>query len=482
MKRYQMWIDGAWEDADGGTWTEVVNPANEEIIAEVPLAGMEDLQRAVRAASVAQRSWRRVPAAERARYINEAANHIQSNHSALAHLIVAEQGKPLREAQSEVDGTVFLLHYAAEWARRIEGDVLPSDQRNESILIVKVPHGVVAALTPWNYPAAVPARKIGLALVTGNAVILKPHEETPLSALALGQAFEAVNLPSGLLNILTGTGEDLGASLVRHEGVQFISMTGSVEAGKHIFSGAAAHLTPVSLELGGKAPFIVFDDANIDWAVEHAIRSRFTNCGQVCICNERTYVHERIFDEFIEKYVRAAKGLRIGDPLREDTDIGPKVSRAELDKVHRMVVEAQNEGATALLGGQPLRDGEFGRGYWFPPTVLVDVRQEMAIVREEVFGPVSPVQPFADFDEAIHLANDSKYGLSAYLFTNNFHRIMRAIEDVDFGELYVNRAGPESFHAYHSGYRQSGVGGEDGKYGLDQYLLRKTIYLNYGGE
>ncbi len=481
VNRSRMFVNGEWVDAAGGEWTAVINPATEDVVAEVPRAQAEDGERALEAAAQAQRAWARLPAAARAAYILRAADYVRRESEHLARVIVAEQGKPIQQARGEVGFTAFLLSYAAEWARRIEGDILPADQAEETILIERVPHGVVLALTPWNYPSVVPARKIGLALVAGNTVVLKPHELTPLSALELARAFEQADLPSGVFNVVTGIGEEVGASMVQSPVVQYITMTGSVEAGRLIAAAAARNITPISLELGGKAPFIVLEDADLDLAVRHAVSSRFTNCGQVCTCNERTYVHTSVYDEFQARYLAAAQALAVGDPLDERTDMGPKVSKEELEKVDRMVSQARAAGASVILGGEPLRGGRYERGFWYPPTILTDLRQDMEIMQSEVFGPVSPLVRVGGFEEAVALANDSQYGLSAYLFTNDFRRIMRAVQDVDFGELYVNKSGPESFHAFHSGYRHSGIGGDDGRYGLEEYLRKKTVYLNYGG-
>lgn len=480
MERRRMFIGSEWVPAVGQEWTPVVNPATEDVVAEVPRAQAEDAERALAAAAGAQHAWARLPAPTRATHILRAATYLRSKAEELARTIVSEQGKPIAQARGEIDATIFLLSYAAEWARRIEGDILPAERADESILITRVPHGVVLALTPWNYPSVVPARKLGLALIAGNTVVLKPHELTPLSALELAQAFEHAGLPAGVLNVVTGIGEEVGAYLVRSPAVQYISMTGSVSAGQQIAAEAARNVTGVSLELGGKAPFIVMDDADLDLAVRHAVSSRFTNCGQVCTCNERTYVQANVFDAFRDRYLAAVRALRVGNPLDETTDVGPKVSREELDKVDRMVRRAQGDGATTLLGGSPLRGDGYDKGFWYAPTILTDVRHDMEVMRAEVFGPVSPLVRFEDFEEALTWANDSPYGLSAYLFTNDFRRVMGAIRDVDFGELYVNRSGPEAFYAFHSGYRQSGIGGDDGRYGLEQYLRKKTVYLSYG--
>lgn len=480
VEKSSMFINGEWVQALGGERTTVVNPANEQVVAEVPRARAKDADLALAGAADAQRNWARLSAPERAAYMLGAVEHLRADAERLARVIVAEQGKPLREARGEMAATMFLLSYAAEWARRIEGDIVPADRAEETILIERVPHGVVLALTPWNYPSVVPARKIGLALITGNTVVLKPHELTPLSALELARAFERAGLPPGVLNVVTGVGEEVGAELVRSPAVQYITMTGSVDAGQHIAASAARNITPLSLELGGKAPFIVLEDADVDLAVRHAVSSRFTNCGQVCTCNERMYVQAGVFTEFTEKYMAAVRALKVGDPLDPDTDVGPKISREELDKVDRMVRRAGTQGARILLGGEPLHGASYERGFWYPPTILADVRQDMEIMQAEVFGPVSPLVRFSEFEEAVVCANDSQYGLSAYLFTNDFRRVMRAIRDVDFGEIYVNRSGPEAFHAFHSGYRHSGIGGDDGRHGLEQYLRKKTVYLSYG--
>jgi lactaldehyde dehydrogenase/glycolaldehyde dehydrogenase len=280
--------------------------------------------------------------------------------------------------------------------------------------------------------------------------------------------------------VVTGTGETVGETLVRSPVADVISFTGSVPTGKRIASVAAENVTFVSLEMGGKAPFIVMDDCDVDAAVDTAIFSRFLNCGQICIANERTYVHRRVADQFIDKLVSKVKQIRVGNPLAEGTQIGPKVNRIELDKVQRTVNEAIAQGAQVAVGGDIVqRSGDFAKGYWYQPTVLTGVRQDMAIMHQEIFGPVVPVMPFDDFEEALAYANDSHYGLAAYLYTNDMNRIMKAVRDMEVGELYINRGPGESIHGYHTGWKQSGIGGDDGKYGLEHYLRRKTVYIKY---
>jgi len=281
-----------------------------------------------------------------------------------------------------------------------------------------------------------------------------------------------------VVNVVSGTGEGLGAALVRHPVPRLVTLTGSVRAGKEIFRLAADDLKILRLELGGKAPFIVAEDADIGAAVKAAVASRFENCGQICICNERMYIHERIADAFMEKFLRAVKALKVGDPATM-VDVGPKFSAAELEKVERMVQAATAAGAKLLAGGRRLTEGEFARGHWYEPTVLGAVDNRMAIMQDEVFGPVVPMMTVTDFDEGLRLANESRYGLSAYVFTKDLRRLMRLVRELKFGEIYVNRPGGDAVHAHHAGLRHSGIGGEDGKYGLDAYFQKKTIYVNY---
>jgi lactaldehyde dehydrogenase/glycolaldehyde dehydrogenase len=322
-------------------------------------------------------------------------------------------------------------------------------------------------------------RKIAPALIAGNSIILKPHEDTPLSALELAKLAEEAGVPAGVLNVVTGPGETVGEALVKSSIPRLISFTGSIPTGKRIMRNAAENVTMVSLEMGGKAPFIVMEDCDLDAAVKAAVFSRFFNCGQVCICNERTYLHKDIAAPFLKKFVAEVQSLKIGNPLEPGVQLGPKVNREELEKVERYVNQALGDGAQALIGGRRLTGGSFDRGYWYEPTVLVGVRQEMTIMREEIFGPVIPLMEFSSFEEGVRLANDSRYGLAAYLFTNDMNRIMRAVRDMECGELYINRGPGESIHGYHSGWKESGIGGDDGKYGLEHYLQKKTVYLRY---
>jgi lactaldehyde dehydrogenase / glycolaldehyde dehydrogenase len=468
IPRYRHFINGEWTESTVKEWIEVENPATGAVIATVPKGSADDADRALVAAAAAQPAWEALPPVERAKLLIGLSRLILENRDRLARVVVAEQGKPLTEARGEIEGTALYLTYAAEEARRITGDIIPSDNADEQVWIQRVAHGVVVGLTAWNYPA----------LLAGNTIVLKSHEGTPLSAFEIAQLSTQLDFPPGVINVVSGTGEELGAALVKHPIPRLITLTGSVRAGKEIFRSAADDLKILRLELGGKAPFIVAEDADIGAAVKAAIASRFENCGQICICNERMYVHERVADEFTEKFVRAVKALKVGDPLTM-VDVGPKFSGPELDKVERMVKAATSAGAEVLTGGSRLTEGEFARGHWFEPTVLTAVDNRMPIMQDEVFGPVIPLMTVTDFDEGLRQANESRYGLSAYVFTKDMRRLMRLVRELKFGEIYVNRPGGDAVHAHHAGLRHSGIGGEDGKYGLDAYFQKKTIYVNF---
>ncbi|MDB5506855.1 MAG: aldehyde dehydrogenase [Devosia sp.] len=456
----------------------VENPANEQIIAEVAEGTVDDAEAALDAARRAQPAWAALPPIERGRMVGALADLVRDNAEMLARIVVAEQGKPIDQARGEIGATEMFLRFAAESARRIEGDIMPSDFVNEEIWIRRVPFGVVVGLTAWNYPAALAARKLGPALVAGNSFVLKGHELTPLSGLALAALSERVGFPAGVINVVTGGGRTVGQSLVTSPHSSLITMTGSTRAGREIYAAGAPLLKVVRLELGGKAPFIVMDDADLDAAVESAMIARFTNCGQICTCNERMYLHRSIADEFLEKFVAKTKALRIGDPLTSP-DLGPKISAPEVDKIDQIVDRSIAEGAEVLLRGGALHEGDFAKGHWYAPTILVAPHNRVHAMQQEIFGPVVPVMPFDDFEEALSLANESSYGLSAYVYTQSFKRLMRLTDGLNFGEVYFNRTCGELVQGFHTGWGQSGLGGEDGKYGLDGYFRKKTTYVNW---
>ena len=480
QETYLMRIGGEWRGSSSGRTRPVLNPANGEAIAEVPEGTREDAHAALVAARDAQPAWEALTGIQRAAYLQHIATLIREHAERLAEIVVREQGKPLVEARGEIGGTAGFFDYFSSFARAPIGEIIASDNADEDIWIRNVPYGVVVGIIPWNYPAALFARKVAPALMAGNTIVIKPHEDTPLSSIELMKLVEAAGVPPGVVNVVTGAGVEVGDALVRDDITQLVTVTGSVRAGRQILEAAARNITVVSLELGGKAPFIVMDDANMDLAVRNAITARFVNCGQVCTCNERTYVHRRVFDQFLERYVAMAGKLRMGDPMRTDIDLGPKVNQAELEKIERMVARAQEQGAQIALGGKRPQGEPFRKGFWYEPTVLTNVRNEMDIMQQEIFGPISPVMRFDDFEEAIGLANDTRYGLSAYLFTNDLKRMMRAVQAINFGEVYINKIGPEQLQGFHTGYRLSGQGGDDGRHGFDHYFRKKTVYVNYG--
>ena len=474
-----MYIAGSWVTTD--ETRSVINPADESVIAEAPEAEADHAEQALEAAQRAQRDWGRKSGVERGATLRAIAEGIRAQRDELAQLVVAEQGKTITEARGEVgDAAAGFFDYYAGYERAQVGSMFAPDKTNEQLFVKSVPYGVVVGIIPWNYPAALFARKVAPAIMAGNAIVIKPHEDTPLSALALARIIEEAGLPPGIVNVVTGAGRVVGDALVRHPVTQMVTVTGSVRGGREILAAAAENIVPVSLELGGKALFIVLDDADVASAVENAVDARFWNCGQVCTCNERTYVQRGVYEEFVERFVDAASSLRMGDPMRDDVQMGPKVNEPELTKVEAFVTDAVQQGARVELGGGRPEGEEFRKGYWFEPTVLTGTRNDMDIMQREVFGPVLPIQPFDDFEEVIELANDSPYGLTAYLFTSNLHKAMRAIDDIQFGEVYINKIGPEQLQGFHTGYRLSGMGGDDGPYGYEKYLRRKTVYLHYG--
>lgn len=476
---YKMYIDGGWHSAGNGAAREVENPTNQDIIATVPMGDDSTARAALESAAEAQKSWKLLPPRKRAEHLYRLTAEIRENRERLAELLTREQGKLYKTALGEVDVTCTFIEYACEWARRIEGDIVPSDNPDEQIHIHKVPYGVTVGITAWNFPLALAARKIGPALVAGNTMVVKPTTETPLATLELAKLAQDAGLPKGVLNVVTGYGRELGDALVKNPITRLVTMTGSTYAGQQIFRSAADNMIAVRLELGGKAPFIVMEDADINGAVHAAVAARFGNCGQVCTCNERMYLHEKIYDEFMEKFLNITAALKIGDPMDADTDIGPKVNSSELTHLENLVIQAIDEGASVLLGGKKPDGPRFEKGYWYEPTILTDVRQEMNIVHEESFGPVLPVLKVSDFEQAMAYANDCDYGLSAYFWSKDLKRIMRLRDELEFGEIYVNRSLGEQHQGFHNGYKRSGTGGEDGKYGFENYLEKKTFYINY---
>ncbi|WP_394244310.1 3,6-anhydro-alpha-L-galactose dehydrogenase [Vibrio astriarenae] len=480
MKRYQMYVDGQWIDAASGKVDQVINPSTEEVVAEIQDGDQADAELVVSVAKRAQAEWKRVPARQRAELLRKFAQEIRNNREYLAELLVSEQGKLHRVALGEVDVAASFIEYACDWARQMDGDIVQSDNENEHIWIQKIPRGVVVAITAWNFPFALAGRKIGPALVAGNSIVVKPTSETPLATLELGHIAEKVGIPAGVLNIVTGGGASLGGALTGHRDTNMVTMTGSTPVGQQIIKASANNMAHVQLELGGKAPFIVMEDADLEQAAAAALHSRFDNCGQVCTCNERMYVHSSVYDEFMAIFMEKVQAIKVGNPMDPESDMGPKVNKRELDHMEELVAQALSEGAKLLHGGKRITGGEFDKGFWFEPTILGDVQQSMTIVHEEAFGPILPVIKFDTFEEVIGYANDSEYGLATMICTQNMKYVHRLTHELECGEIYVNRGHGEQHQGFHNGYKLSGTGGEDGKYGFEQYLEKKTFYVNFG--
>lgn len=458
---------------------DVLSPSTGEAIATIQNGGAADAQRALEVAEEAQKHWKRVPARKRAELLRAFCVEVQKERERLAQLITQEQGKLLTVARFEVDVFCSFIEYACDWARQMDGDIVQSDNEDEQIFIQKIPRGVVVGITAWNFPIALAGRKVGPALVAGNTMVLKPTSETPLATLELGELAKRAGLPDGVLNIVTGSGRIMGDALCRSPITKMVTMTGSTPAGQAIIAATADNMAHCQLELGGKAPFIVMEDADIEQAAAAALHSRFDNCGQVCTCNERLYVHENVYEDFMKLFMPLVASIQVGDPMDESMDMGPKVNRKELEHMKHLVELSVQEGATIACGGKEAVVPGFEGGNWFEPTILTDVTQEMTIVHEESFGPILPVISFSSVDEVIGYANDADYGLAAMICTQDMKLIMRLRDELECGEIYINRGHGEQHQGFHNGYKMSGTGGEDGKYGFEQYLEKKTFYINY---
>ncbi len=476
IKRYQMFIDGEFVSAAANRTIPVINPATEEVISEVPNGAASDVNAAVLVAERAQKSWAKLPAIARAGHLREIAQAVRQKKDALARVISEEQGKILSLAQVEVSFSADYLDYMAEFARRYEGEIIQSDRPNENIFLFKAPIGVIGGILPWNFPFFLIVRKMGPALVTGNTIVIKPSSETPNNAFEFAKIVAESSLPKGVFNLVSGSGSVVGSTLAGHPKVGMVSLTGSVDAGVAVMRAAAANVTQVSLELGGKAPAIVMQDADLDLAVNAIRASRIINSGQVCNCAERVYVHESVAEPFVRKMTEAMKATRVGDPFEPGVEMGPMVSKRQMEDVHAAVEQAVKDGAQLITGG---RKYEGRVGYYYPPTVLTHCQQKSAIMQKEVFGPVLPITTFEDLDQAIAWANDCEYGLTSSIYTQNLDIAMRACNEIKFGETYINRENFEAMQGFHAGWRKSGIGGADGKHGLEEYLQTHVVYLQY---
>lgn len=476
LLRYETLIDGRWTQADAGGTFIVTDPASSAVIARVPAMGAAETRRAIAAAERAWPAWRALTAAERAAILRRWHDLMLAAREDLAQLMTAEQGKPLAEARGEIGYAASFLDWFAEEGRRVYGEIIPPHQADRRLLVMKQPVGVCAAITPWNFPTAMIARKAAAALAAGCTMVVKPAEDTPLSALALAVLAERAGLPAGVLNVVTGAPEAIGAELTANPTVRKLSFTGSTEVGRLLMRQCADTVKRLSLELGGNAPFIVFDDADLEAAVAGAIESKYRNSGQTCVCANRLLVQSGIHDAFAARLAEKVAGLKVGPGAEPDVVQGPLINAAALAKVEAQLADALAGGARLLTGGHPHALG----GTFFEPTVIAGVRPGMLVMREETFGPLAPILRFATEAEAIALANATEYGLAAYFYTRDLSRAFRVAEALEFGIVGLNTGIISTAVAPFGGIKQSGFGREGARQGIEEYLETKYLCVGLG--
>src|SRR5579871_2436728 len=473
--RQQCYINGKWLDADSGKTVEVTNPATGEVIATVPQMGAAETRRAIEAANAAWPAWARKTAKERANILRKWFNLMMENQEDLAVLMTAEQGKPLAEAKGEIAYGASFVEWFAEEAKRVYGDTIPGHQADKRIVVIKQPIGVVASITPWNFPNAMITRKCAPALAAGCPVVIKPASQTPLSATALAELAERAGIPAGVLNVVTGSASAIGGEMSSNPIVRKLSFTGSTEIGKLLMQQCAGTVKKVSLELGGNAPFIVFEDADLDAAVEGAIASKYRNTGQTCVCANRLLIQEKVYDKFAEKLVGAVGKLKVGDGLKGETQQGPLIDMKAVQKVEEHIADAVKKGAKVMMGGKRHSLGQS----FFEPTILANVTPQMAVAREETFGPVAPLFRFSTDEDAVRLANDTEFGLASYFYSRDIGRVWRVAEQLEYGIVGINTGIISTEVAPFGGIKESGIGREGSKYGIEDFLEIK--YLCMGG-
>ncbi|RNB87879.1 NAD-dependent succinate-semialdehyde dehydrogenase [Brevibacillus fluminis] len=474
----QMYINGEWVAAESGETLSVTNPATGETVGAVTFGDNRDAAKAIDAAHAAFASWSRLTARERSKYLYNLYELVRNSRDELAGIISAEMGKPLREAKGEVLGAADNFMWYAEEAKRVYGETIPSSVPNKRIMVLRQPVGVVGAITPWNFPVNMVARKIAPALAAGCTVVLKPAESTPLSAIRLFELIEQAGFPKGVVNLVIGKPEAIGQEFIDNPKLSKIGFTGSTRVGKLLMEGAAKQVKRVSMELGGHAPFIVFDDADLDAAVEGLFESKFRNSGQMCICTNRLYVQEGVADAFTEKLVERLKKAKVGDGRLKDTEIGPLVNERALAKVLEHIDDAKAKGGVLAAGGNRLVEGDYARGFYCEPTLITDVTGDMKIANEETFGPVVPLIRFSDEKEVVKQANDTRYGLAAYVYTRDNARCFQMAEQLEYGIVGINDGSPTQTQAPFGGFKESGIGREGGHFGLDEYL--ETKFVSFG--
>ena len=474
VKAYGNYINGEWVGKDLPT-RDVVNPVTNEVIGYVPNGGTKETKEAIEAAHFAFLSWSQTTAYERGKLLRQLHELVLENKEELAKTMTLEMGKPIRESRGEVDSVASFLDWYAEEGKRIYGETIPSHNTNKRLQVWKKPVGVVGAITPWNFPAGMLARKMGPALAAGCTIVIKPSSESPLTAIKIVELCEQAGFPKGVVNLVTGSSQEIGDELMANPKVRKITFTGSTEVGKQLIEQSAAQVKRLSLELGGHAPVIILDDANIDLAVRESVASAFRNTGQTCVCANRIYVQEGIHDQFVEKYVEAVQALKVENSLEETAEIGPLINKSSLNKVIEHVEDAVQKGAKVACGGERLQ--ELGENF-YKPTVLCNVDSSMIVMHEETFGPLAPIQKISSIEEAAALANDTPYGLAAYVFTNNVSKGMKLIEKLEYGIIGWNDGVPSTTQAPFGGMKESGVGREGGHEGIEPYIESQFVSIN----
>ena len=470
--RQQAYVDGKWMDADSGSTSDVTNPANNEVIGTIPKMGAAETRRAIEAANHALPAWRALTAKERSAKIRRWYELMLENQEDLARLMTIEQGKPLAESRGEIATAASYLEWFAEEGKRIYGDTIPGHQADKRLLVIKQPIGVTAAITPWNFPSAMITRKAGPALAAGCTMVLKPASQTPYSALARAELAERAGIPAGVFSVVTGSAGDIGSELTRNPTVRKLTFTGSTDIGRKLIAECAYDVKKVSMELGGNAPFIVFEDADLDKAVEGALISKFRNNGQTCVCANRIYVHDRVYDLFAEKLQAKVAALTIGNGLENNITTGPLIDEKAIAKVKEHIEDAVSKGAKIISGGK-LIEGNF-----FQPTILTEVPQSALVVRDETFGPLAPLIRFSSDEEVVAQANDTEFGLASYFYTKDVSRIFRVGEALEYGMVGVNTGLITTEVAPFGGVKASGLGREGSKYGIEDYLEIKYMCIS----
>ena len=473
--RQQCYINGAWTDADSGETIDVTNPATGEKLGTVPKMGAAETKRAIEAANAAWPAWRAKTAKERAQILRKWFELMMANQDDLGTLMTAEQGKPLAEAKGEVAYAASFIEWFGEEGKRAYGDTIPQHGADKRIVVIKEPVGVVAAITPWNFPAAMITRKAGPALAAGCPIVIKPATETPFSALAMAELAERAGVPKGIVNVITGAAREIGGEMTGNPIVRKLTFTGSTEVGKILMKQCADTVKKVSMELGGNAPFIVFDDADLDAAVTGAMASKYRNTGQTCVCANRIYVQAGVYDDFVAKLSKAVSAMTVGDGLKGETQQGPLINMAGVEKVEEHLADATSKGAKIAVGGKRHALG----GTFFEPTIITEVTQDMKVAKEETFGPLAPIFRFNTDEEVIKWANDTEFGLAAYFYSRDIGRVWKTAEALEYGIVGINEGIISTEVAPFGGMKESGVGREGSKYGIDDYL--ETKYLCMGG-